>query len=339
MKAIGFYRSLPITQDESLLDLDLPQPLASGHDLLVKVHAVSVNPADTQQRLRLGNEVATEPQVLGWDVAGVVEAVGAEVTLFQPGDEVWYAGALNRPGSSSEYHLVDERLVGRKPTTLDFAQAAALPLITLTAWEGLFDRLGIAQDPAANAGKRILVIGAAGGVGSLVTQLARLAGLEVIGTASRPASTAFALAHGSRATINHSQPFAPQLQALGINDVEYIFVTTHPNEHWEDMVQVLQPQGRIVSILPLIGAVDFSGLFTKSGSLNYEMMFTRSTHQTADMARQGAILNQATALVEAGQIQSTLTERLAPLNAASMRRAHALVESGHMLGKVVVEGF
>lgn len=338
MKAIGFTRSLPITDAESLVDVEMAKPTTSGRDLLVKVTAVSVNPADTMQRMRVPDGT-TEPQILGWDVAGVVESVGPQVTRFQPGDAVWYAGSIVRPGANSEYHLVDERLVGTKPDSLDFAQAAALPLTALTAWEGLFDRLGLKLDPTAHTGQRILVIGAAGGVGSITTQLARLAGLEVIGTASRPESRAFTLAHGSSATIDHNQPFVPQLQELGISGVEYVFVTTDPTGHWANIVEALKPQGRIVSILPLNGAIDFSGLFAKSGTLSYEMMYTRSTYQTEDMGQQGTILDQLARLVDAGKVQTTLTQRLSPLNAFNLRRAHALVESGHTLGKVVVEGF
>jgi zinc-binding alcohol dehydrogenase family protein len=339
MKVIGFYRSLPITEAESLIDVELPKPVASKHDLLVKVEAVSVNPVDTKQRRRLHDAVAAEPQILGWDAAGVVEAVGSEVTLFKPGDAVWYAGSITRSGSYSEYHLVDERIVGRKPANLDFAQAAALPLTALTAWEGLHTRLDIPLEPAANVGKRILVIGAAGGVGSITTQLARLAGLEVIGTASRAESAAFTLAHGSSTTINHYQPFVPQLQASGIDGVDYVFITTDPTGHWHNIVEALKPQGRIVSILPLSGAVNFGDLFDKSGSLSYELMFTRSKYQTEDMVHQGTILNRLASLVESGQVQTTLTECLTPMNAAHLRQAHALVESGKMLGKVVVAGW
>lgn len=337
MKAIGVIRPLPVTEAESLIEAEMARPVARGRDLQVQVKAVSVNPVDTKWRLRVP-EGNTEPQILGWDVAGIVAAVGPEVTLFQPGDQVWYAGSIVRPGGNSEYHLVDERLVGQKPASLDFAQAAALPLTALTAWEGLFDRLGLRLDPTAHAGKRILVIGAAGGVGSIATQLARLAGLEVIGTASRPESIAYTLAHGSSATINHNQPFLPQLQELGISGVEYIFVTTDPTGHWSDIVASLKPQGRIVSILPLSGAIDFSDLFDKSGTLSYELMYTRSSHQTEDMGQQGAILNQLASLVESGEVKTTLTRRLSPFNASNLRLAHALVESGHMLGKVVVEG-
>lgn len=339
MKAVGFYRSLPVNEAESLLDVDIPMPVANGHDLLVRVLAVSVNPVDTKQRGRLHDAVASDLQILGWDVAGVVEAVGPEVTLFKPGDEVWYAGSLVRAGCNSEYHLVDERIVGRKPSSLDFAQAAALPLTALTAWEGLHDRLGLPTDPQANAGKRILVVGAAGGVGAIATQLAHLAGLEVIGTASRPESIAFALAHGAQATIDHYQPFTPQLQSLGISAVDFIFATNDPTGHWTQMVEALKPQGHILSILPLSGAVDFWPFFQKSGTLSYELMYTRSTFQTADLAHQGAILNQLADMADAGQVQTTLTNLISPINAANLRQAHALVESGRMLGKVVLAGF
>jgi NADPH2:quinone reductase len=338
MKAIGFYRYLPIENDESLIDLEIEKPTASGHDLLVQVKAISVNPTDVKSRAPRDQSVET-PQILGRDVAGIVVQVGSECTLFQPGDEVYYAGSNIRPGGNSEFHLVDERIVGHKPQTLDFAQAAALPLTALTALEGLFERLDIARDAATNKDKVILIIGAAGGVGSIATQLASLAGLTVIGTASRPASIQWVREHGAAHTINHTQAFAPQLKALGFSQIDYIFCLNSPDQHWDDIVESIAPQGKICSILPLGSSAKLGPLFQKSATLVWELMFTRPMFQTADMIEQHKHLEALTDLVDAGKIQTTLTELLEPINAANLRAAHAKIESGRSIGKIVLANF
>lgn len=340
MKAIGFYRSLPLTDPQSLLDLELEQPTPQGRDLLVKVHAISVNPVDVKVR-------ASKPQaehsahVIGWDAAGVVEMVGADCTLFQPGDHVYYAGDLTRPGTNSEYHLVDERIVGRKPVQLDFAEAAALPLTALTAWEALFDRLGISQQPEHNQGKRILIMGAAGGVGSIATQLARWAGLTVIGTVSRPESQQWARSHGADEVINHHQSFVAQLEALDIATVDFLLCLNSASlgKRWGDIVQVIAPQGKICNIDELDEKVNLASLKSKSVTYVWELMYTRSMYQTPDMIEQHRLLNTVADLVDAGKIQSTLTQRLSPITAENLRKAHALVEKGNMIGKVVLEQF
>jgi len=338
MKAIGLYRYLPIHNPESLVDLEREKPTPTGNDLLVNVKAISVNPVDVKVRSPKA-QMEDPARILGWDAAGIVEAVGSECTLFKPGDQIYYAGDITRSGSNSEYQLVDERIVGRKPTRLDFAEAAALPLTTLTAWEGLFDRLGISQQEASNSGKSILIIGAAGGVGSIATQLARWAGLTVIGTATRPESIQWAKDHGVDHVISHRQPFAPQLRQLGFETVDYIFCLNSTAKHWNDMAKVIVPEGKICSIVELEGAVDLSALQRKSATFVWEWMFTRSMFQTADMVEQHRILTAVADLVDAGKIQTTLTERLSPITAANLRKAHAQVEQGSMIGKVVLERF
>ena len=338
MRAIGLYRYLPIEDPESLVDLEIATPIPAGRDLLVKVQAVSVNPVDVKVRAPK-SQVEQSPRILGWDVAGVVAQIGSECTLFKPGDEVYYAGSITRPGGDSEYHLVDERIVGRKPKNLDFAQAAALPLTSITAWEALFDRLSIAHEADQNAGKSILIIGAAGGVGSIATQLARLAGLTVIGTASRPESIQWAREHGATSTISHREAFAPQLKRLGFEHVDYIFCLNSTEKHWRNMAEVIAPQGKICSIVEMGEPVDLTALQRKSVTFVWEWMFTRAFYQTGDMIEQHHLLNKLADLVDAGKIRTTLSERLEPITAANLRQAHKQVEMGSRMGKIVVEHF
>ncbi|MBS7541312.1 zinc-binding alcohol dehydrogenase family protein [Ancylobacter lacus] len=336
MKAIGYTRSLPIADASSLVDLDLPDPTPGPRDLLVRVHAISVNPVDTKVRLRRqGTEDA--PVVLGWDAAGVVEAVGAEVSLFRPGDAVFYAGDLNRPGTNAELHVVDERLVGPKPASLGFAEAAALPLTSLTAWEGLFDRLEL---PAGGgAGRSLLVVGAAGGVGSLVVQLARqLTAVTVIGTASRPQSREWVEALGAHAVIDHGRPLSEELAKAGLGEVDYVYSLTATEQHWPEIVKAARPQGRI-ALIDDPKTLDALALKGKSLSLHWELMFTRSLFQTPDMIRQHEILAELSRLVDAGRLRTTLGERAGTINAANLRRAHAALESGRTIGKIVLEGW
>jgi zinc-binding alcohol dehydrogenase family protein len=338
MKAVGFYRYLPIENEESLIDLEIEKPTPEGHDLLVEVKAVSVNPTDVKSRAPR-DQIEKTPQILGRDVAGIVAQVGSECVLFQPGDEVYYAGSNIRPGGNSEFHLVDERIVGHKPKTLDFAQAAALPLTSLTAMEGLFERLGISRDPGVNDGKTILIIGAAGGVGSIATQLASLVGLTVIGTATRAESIKWVREHGAAHTISHKQAFVPQLKALGYPLVDYIFCLNSPGQHWSEIVEAIAPQGKICSILPIDASANLGPLFQKSVTLAWELMFTRPMFQTPDMIEQHHHLEALAQLVDAGKIQTTLTELLEPINAANLRAAHARIESGRTIGKIVLANF
>lgn len=338
MKAVGLYKYLPIEHPESLIDVEIEKPLPAGRDLLVKVRAISVNPVDYKVRSPKSRE-ESEPRILGWDVAGVVEQVGPEVELFQPGDEVYYAGSITRPGGNSEYHLADERIVGAKPKSLDFAQAAALPLTTITAWESLYDRLGVSKEPAANAGKTILIIGAAGGVGSIATQLAKLAGLKVIGTASRRESADWARELGADHVINHFESFVPQLKAIGLEQVDYILCLNSTEKHWASMAEAIAPQGKICSIVETDEPLNLTLLKNKSATFVWELMFTRSTYGTPDMIEQHNLLNEVARLVDAGAVRTTTSETLSPINADNLRKAHAMLETGRTVGKVVLEGF
>lgn len=338
MKAVGLYRYLPIEHPESLLDLDIEAPVAAGRDLLVEVKAISVNPVDTKQRAPK-DTVEKTPRILGWDAAGVVKAVGPEATLFSPGDEVYYAGSIVRPGANCELHLVDERIAGRKPATLSFAEAAALPLTTLTAWELLFDRMGISKS-GAHAGRSLLILGGAGGVGSIAIQLAkRLAKLKVIATASRPESIAWAKALGADATLDHSQPLPEQLKALGEPEADYVVCFNDTDRYFAEFPKLVRPQGRVGSIVRNVKPVDLSLLQPKSLSFSWEGMFTRSSFGTPDMIEQYELLCEAAALVEVGVLRTTLKENLGRITAANLKRAHQRLEEGHVVGKLVLEGF
>lgn len=338
MKAIAYQHSLPITQAESLVDVTLPEPVASGRDLLVEVKAIAVNPVDT--KIRRGQEpTAGEWKVLGWDAAGVVRAVGPEVTMFKPGDRVWYAGAINRPGSNSELQLVDERIVGHMPATLDFAAAASLPLTSITAWEMLFDRLAIERG-GQGYGKSLLVIGAAGGVGSILVQLARrLTGLTVIATASRPESQDWIRKLGAHHVIDHHAPLADQLAVIGQPAPDYVVSLTHTETYFEQIADVIAPQGKFGLIDDPATPLDVIKLKRKSVSLHWELMFTRALFATADMQAQHQILNEVASLVDNGVLRTTVAENFGRINAENLRRAHALIESGQARGKIVLEGF
>lgn len=339
MRAIGYLRNLPIEDPESLLDLEIPKPIPTGRDVLVRVRAISVNPVDVKVRAHRAPEGGM-PNILGWDVAGVIEAVGSDAHLFQPADGVYYAGAIDRPGANSEYHLIDERLIARKPATLDDAEAAALPLTSLTAWEALFDRLGVVAQAGANAGRTVLIIGAAGGVGSIATQIAHWAGLTVIGTASRPESQRWIREHGAHHVIGRGASLAPQVAQLGFRYIDYILCLNSPDSYWGDMAALVAPQGKICSILDTIPSAEAAEtLSDKSASLVWEYMYTRSLYQTDDMAEQGRALAHIAELVDSGALKTTLTERLPSITAATLREAHRKVESGRMIGKVVLEGF
>lgn len=337
MKAVGYRQSLPITHPEALIDLDLPAPVPGPRDLLVRVAAVSVNPVDTKVRRNRAPQ-AGQPEVLGWDAVGTVQALGSEVTGFAVGDRVYYAGAINRPGSNAELHLVDHRIAAHAPATLSDADAAALPLTAITAWELLFDRLGVTE--GGGAGQTLLVTGAAGGVGSILVQLARqLTQLRVVGTASRPQTQDWVRTLGAHAVVDHSQPLRPQLVAAGIAEVELIASLTHTDQHWDALIDVAAPQGRIALIDDPATPLDVMALKRKALSLHWELMFTRSLFGTPDMAEQGRLLARVARLVDEGRLRSTVSEHLSPINAAQLRRAHELVESGRMRGKVVLSGF
>ncbi len=318
-------------------DITLETPRPDGRDLLVKVAAVSVNPVDTKLRRSVEPE-GGDWRVLGFDAAGVVEVAGSEVQNFKPGDAVFYAGSIARPGTNSEYHLVDERIVGRKPASLGNAEAAALPLTAITAWEMLFDRLDVKR-PTAQGGNIILVIGGAGGVGSITLQLLRaLTDLTVIATASRPETQDWVRECGAHHVIDHRQPLAPQVEALGLGAPGFVFSTTHTGQHLADIVELIAPQGRF-GLIDDPQELNIKLFKPKAVSLHWEFMFTRPLFGTPDMAEQGRLLNEVSALAEAGRIRSTVTEVAGRIDAATLRAVHARIESGSARGKIVLEGF
>src|SRR3954447_22430352 len=337
MRAVGYKKSLPIENPESLLDLEIDKPAPTGRDLLVQVKAISVNPVDYKMRKRAEPKDGEPAKILGYDATGVVAATGPDVTLFKPGDEVWYAGSIIRPGTNSEFHLVDERIVGAKPKSLDFAAAAALPLTSITAWEMLFDRFAIPR--GGGDGKSLLIVGGAGGVGSIAIQLARtLTRLTVIATASRPETQAWCKQLGAHHVIDHSKPMAEQIRATGHRFTHYVFGVTHSDKHYDTIAEVMTPQGKF-GLIDDPKPFEFSKLKGKSASLHWEAMFTRSTFQTADRDAQHKLLNEVAQMVDAGTIRTTLAENLGRIDAANLKRAHAMLESNRMRGKLVLEGF
>lgn len=337
MKAVAYLQPGDISRPDALIDLELPLPEPGPHDLRVQISAVSVNPVDTKVR-RSRAPRPGRPEVLGWDAVGTVDAVGAEAYGFVVGDRVFYAGALDRPGTNAEYHLVDSRLVGRAPASLSDEEAAALPLTAITAWELLFDRLGVPQ--GGGDGWNLLVIGGAGGVGSILIQLAReLTRLTVIATASRPETQRWCRELGAHHVIDHAQPFAPQLAGIGAPQVELVASLTQTDLHWAQIVEAALPQGRIALIDDPARPLDVMALKPKSLSLHWELMFTRSLFQTPDMAAQRVLLNEVAALVDAGRLRTTVTRTLRPIRAQTVREAHALIESGRARGKITIAGW
>jgi NADPH2:quinone reductase len=337
MKAVGYKKPLPIDDPESLLDIEIPVPEAKGRDLLVEVNAVSVNPVDIKVRASAKPDGA-EYKILGWDAAGVVKQAGPDCTLFKPGDEVYYAGSIARPGTDAEFHLVDERIVGKKPSSLNFAHAAALPLTTITAWELLFDRFGVPMDETAKAGN-ILIIGGAGGVGSIMIQLARkLTGLNIVATASRPETQQWCHDLGAHHVIDHSKPMAEQLHAIGLSAMEYIASLTATDVHYPAVVEVLAPQGKF-GLIDDPKSIDAKPLKRKAASLHWEFMFARPVYETPDILEQHRLLNKVSELVDAGVIRTTASDVMGTINAANLKKAHALIESGRARGKVVLAGF
>jgi NADPH2:quinone reductase len=340
MKAIAFIRPLPIEADDSLVELDLPRPEPKERDLLVNVRAVSVNPVDTKVRGARHQGTASqgtgEPRVLGWDAAGVVVGKGAAVNGFAIGDEVFYAGELERAGSNAEYQAVDERLVGRKPKSIGFAEAAALPLTSITAWELLFDRFEVRE---GQSGSSLLISGAAGGVGSILVQLARrLTGLTVIATASRPQTAQWVSAMGAHHVVDHTKPLAEQVDRLAAPPVKYIASLTATARNFGELAEVLAPQGKI-GVIDDPQSLDVVPLKRKAASLHWEFMFARSMWQTTDMAEQGKLLNRVADLIDRGQLRSTQMQTFSPINAENLKKAHALAESGRAIGKMTLSGF
>jgi NADPH2:quinone reductase len=337
MKAVGYQKSGSIDAPEALVDIDLPEPVATGRDLLVEVKAVSVNPVD--YKVRQSRPAPAEGwAVLGFDAAGIVRSVGPEVTAFKAGDQVYYAGSLIRSGTNAELHLVDERIVGHKPRSLDWGEAAALPLTALTAWEALFDRLDVTR-PVPGAAPAILIIGGAGGVGSIAVQIARQrTDLTVIATGSRPETQAWITDLGAHHVIDHSRLMAEQIAALGLGAPAFVFSTTHTDQHAADIAELIAPQGRF-SLIDDPKTFDAMLFKRKAVSIHHELMFTRSLYETPDMGEQGRILDAVATLVDEDRIRTTLNERLSPINAANLKRAHTLLESATAKGKIVLEGF
>ena len=337
MKAVAYYHSLPIQDPLALQDIELPEPIAGPRDLLVEVKAISVNPVDTKVRENVQPDAGTA-KVLGWDVAGVVKAVGSDVSLFKVGDKVFYAGSIARAGANSERHVVDERIVGHMPKSLGFAEAAALPLTAITAWELLFERLAIAQGQT-DLQQSLLIVGAAGGVGSILTQLAsQLTALKVIGSASRPDTQAWVRELGADVIVDHSQPLSAELKRQGIDAVTHVASLTQTDQHLDQLVEALAPQGKL-ALIDDPKALDITKLKRKSLSLHWEFMYTRSLFQTQDMIEQHHLLNRVAELIDAGTLRTTVGEHFGAINASNLRRAHALLESGKAKGNIVLEGF
>jgi NADPH2:quinone reductase len=338
MKAIGYFKSLPVSDPEALVDVTLETPAPQARDLRVAVKAVSVNPVDTKVRMRAQPGPGEPAKILGYDAAGVVEAVGPEVTLFKVGDEVYYAGSVVRPGTNSEFHLVDERIVGAKPKSLSFAQAAALPLTGITAWEMLFDRFAVTRGKAQDA-RALLIMGGAGGVGSILIQLVRkLTGLTVIATASRPQTRDWCLKLGAHHVIDHTKPMPEQLKAIGQSNVALVASINGTDQHLPAIIELIAPQGK-VALIEVPKTIDAVPIMRKAVSLNWESMFTRSMFTTPDMIEQHRLLNEISAMVDAGEIVTTAATELSPINAANLKKAHAQVESGKTVGKVVLHGW
>lgn len=341
MKAIGYSQSLSIGEPLSLIDIELPQPKASGFDLLVRVKSIAVNPVDCKIRQNVEPE-SGQHKVLGWDAVGEVVAIGASVSNFKPGDMVFYAGDLNRQGSNAEYQLVDERIVGKKPKSLSESEAAALPLTAITAWELLFERLGITSqqpDSPERSNDVILIVGAAGGVGSVLVQLAStLTGATVIGTASRTSSTNWVKKLGADHVIDHTKPLPEQIEQLNIGQVTHVASLTHTDSYLESYVELLAPMGKI-ALIDDPKAIDISKLKQKSLSLHWEFMFTRSMFETKDMNKQHQLLNKVSELVDQGYIHTTMGQNLGVINAENLKTAHEFIESGKSIGKIVLQGF
>ncbi|MEP7185084.1 MAG: zinc-binding alcohol dehydrogenase family protein [Rhodanobacter sp.] len=338
MKAVALTHYLPIADPNSLLDVELSQPAPGAHDLLVRIEAVSVNPVDTKVRSPKP-QVESQPKVLGYDAAGTVETVGEAVTEFKAGDRVLYAGDITRPGSNAEFQLVDARLVGHVPPSMDLADAAALPLTAITAWELLFQRMPFDSENGGE-GKSLLVIGGAGGVGSIAIQLARRAGFTVIATASRDETVAWCRTLGAQHVINHRQPLAPQLSALGFDQIDVVLNLADTDRYWETVGEILAAQGHVGLIVEPAGALKIGDPYkAKCIGIHWELMFTRSRYKTADQQEQGRILDRVAALVASGELRGTRTRTLSPISAANLREAHRLLESGSSIGKLVLSGW
>jgi len=337
MKAVGSYKALAVDESEAFLDVEIDKPVVTGRNVLVEVRAISVNPVDTKIRKRPHPDETL--RILGWDSAGVISEVGDDVTMFEVGDEIYYAGCITKPGSNSEYQLVDERIAAKKPKSLGFAESAALPLTTITAWEGLFERLGVSKG-GKDAGKTVLMIGAAGGVGSIAIQLAKkLANLNVIGTASRPESSDWCKARGADHVINHYEDIPAQLDALGHPQVDFVLCLTNIAGYWKTITDVIKPQGKICTIVDFFEDGNLDLLKTKSATFSFEFMFTRSMYETDDMDEINALLSETAAMIDEKELITTVSDVVSPINADNIRKVHATIEEGRAIGKYVLEGW
>lgn len=338
-KAVGFYKHLPISNPDSFEDIMCQLPTIGDHDLLVKVEGVSVNPVDTFVRCSGRSTKMAHPKVIGWDAVGTVVKVGSECTLFKPNDQVWYAGDFKRSGSDSQYQSVDERIVGPTPQNLSLQEAAAIPLVGLTVYESLFEKLALSWDILKNKGKTILIINCAGGVGSMAIQLAKLAGLRVIATASNPDAIAWVNQLKADAVIDHHQDLVKQMHHLKIRDVDYILNLNNLDAHWNEIAEIIKPDGRVTATTENHKLIDLQKLTKKRVTFSWEWMYSKSYYQTADMATQNQILTELCQLFEMKKLMPITTKTYTPINAEHLKRAHRDVESGHMIGKVTLTGW
>lgn len=336
MKAFGYTQATKTLTPESFQAIELPTPEAHGHDILVEVSAISVNPVDAKIRANVSSEQGYK--VIGWDAVGTVKAVGDKVTLFNVGDRVYYAGDLTRQGSNAELQLVDERIVGRAPSTLSNPEAAALPLTSITAWELLFDRLQISKNQSAKPAS-LLVIGAAGGVGSILVQLAKqLTNLTVVATASRAQSVAWLNKLGVDEVLDHTQSLDEQRTQRNMDEFDYVISLTHTDQHLDEIINVIKPQGKL-ALIDDPASFDILKLKRKSISLHWEFMYTRSMYQTDDMIAQHQLLTELAELVDNGTIKTTLGQHLGKISVENLVKAHQILESYQSRGKLVLEGF
>ena len=337
MKAIGYTHSLDINEPNALMDLEIDKPSASGRDLLIKISAIAVNPVDYKIRKRVNPE-GGEPKILGWDAVGEVVDIGSDVTKFAVGDRVYYAGDLTRPGSNAEFQLVDERIVGKAPKSLSDSDAAALPLTTITAYELLFNHLELKQQ-SEKSEEVVLVVGAAGGVGSIMLQLLKtLTGATVIATASRESSKNWVQELGADYVVDHSQPMAEQIKALNVGEVTHVASLNNTHQYIDTYVEVMKPKGKL-ALIDDPESLDVAKLKQKSLSLHWEFMFTRSMFETDDMAEQSRLLSDVASLIDEGKIKTTVGKHLGKINAANLIEAHKALEEGSAIGKFVLEGF
>jgi zinc-binding alcohol dehydrogenase family protein len=339
MKSIGYVGGKPLNSPDAFIEFeqDIPEPV--GRDILVRIEAISVNPLDTKVRGKT-SEPQNPPLVLGWDAAGEVISIGEESKLFKPGDKVFYAGSIDRPGSNSQYQLVDERIVGSMPTTLSFEEAAAIPLTTITAWEALFHRLQIPLSPKNQPPKNILILGGAGGVGSIAIQLAnKIAGLQVVATASRPETEKWCRDLGAHQVINHHENIPSQLRKTDFENVDYALIFNDTDKNFPPAAETIAPQGKICTIVENQFPLDMGLLKAKSASFHWEFMFTRPVFKTADIIEQHHLLNHVARLIDDGIIKTTVKEVLEPINIKNLIKAHTTLESGSSIGKIVLKGW